>query len=62
MTAAIHLGSDCSLTTHPTTRMTSLTQILLVNFVSILGFAFQYNHNKQVYIKFAGRLSAKFGV
>ena len=40
MLAANHPGSDCTLTTRPMTRMTSLTSILLVKFVSILGFAF----------------------
>jgi hypothetical protein len=40
MTAGIHSGAGCALTACPTTRMTSLSSILLVHFVSILGFAF----------------------
>jgi hypothetical protein len=40
MTAAIDPGSGRALTGHPMTCMTSLNSILLVNFVSILGFAF----------------------
>jgi hypothetical protein len=40
MLAAIDLGLDCALTTHPMAGMTSLTEILLENFISILGFAF----------------------
>jgi len=62
MTAAIHPGWDCALTARLMTRMTSLTYILLLNFVSNIGFAFSYNHNKQVDIKFAGRLSTRFRV
>jgi hypothetical protein len=37
---AIDPGSDCALTAHLMTRMTSLNYILLVNIVSIVGFAF----------------------
>jgi len=62
MTAAIDPGSDGALTARPMTYMTSLTQILLVNFISILGCAFQCNCNTQVNIKVAGHLSTRFGV
>ena len=62
MTAAIDPGSDCALTARRMTRLASLNKMLLVNFVSILGDAFKCNRNRQVDIKFAGRLSTRFGV
>ena len=58
MTAVIHLGLYCALTAFSLTRMTSLTSILLVNFVPNLGFAFSLNRNRQDDIKFVGCLSS----
>jgi hypothetical protein len=62
MMATMDPDSHCALTARPMTPMTLLNQMLLVNFVSILGFAFECNRNMQIDIKFAGRLSTRFGV
>jgi hypothetical protein len=62
MKTAIYLGSDYALTAHPMAHLTSQTTILSVNFVFNLDFAFKYYCNRQVDIKFAGRLSSSVGV
>jgi len=62
MTAVICLGSPCTLTAPPMTRMSSLTSILLVNFISSLGDAFSLNRTRQDNIQFVGWISICEGV
>jgi len=47
MTVIIHPGSHCALTATSVSPMTSLIEILLVNVISILVFAFSLNRNSQ---------------
>jgi len=57
MTAVIDLVSDWALTALSMTRMTSLTSIFLVDFVSNLGFTFSPNRNREDHIQCVGHLS-----
>jgi hypothetical protein len=52
LTPVIYLGSGCALTTPSMRHITSLTEMLLVNFVPNLGFALSFNHNRQHHIQF----------
>jgi hypothetical protein len=62
ITAVIGLGSPFTLTAPPMTRMSSLTSILLVNFISSVGDAFSLNLTKQDDIQFVGCLLIWVGV
>jgi len=57
MMVIIHSGSGCALNATSMTRMTSLTYILIVDFVLHLGFDFSLNRNRQDDIMLIGRLS-----
>ena len=52
----------CALTASSMTRMPSLTQILLVNFVYSLDYAFSRICKRQGYIRLINRRSSSFGV
>jgi len=62
MTVVIHTDSHYALTTPSMTCLTSLTQILLVKFVSNLVFAVLLNRNRQDDIKLIDSQSSRFGV
>ena len=62
MTVVIDKDSHCALTAPSITRMTSLTQIALGNFVSNLFFAFLLNRNRQDDINLFHCESTRFGV
>jgi len=61
MAVVIQTDSYWALTAPSMTRMTSLTYILLVNFVTNLVFAFLLNSNWHKEIKYIGCLTAWFG-
>jgi len=62
MTVVIHTDSYYALTAPSMTRMTSVTQILLVNSVSNLVVAFSLTCNRQYDIKLFDPQSTRFGV
>ena len=62
MTVVIYPGSSCALTAPSLSRITSLTQSLLLNVISTFGFAFSLNRNRKDDRKFVGCLSTRFGV
>jgi len=61
MAVVIQTGLYWAQTAPSMTRMTSLTEILLLNFVTNLGFAFSHNSDWQTNIEFIGDLTAWFG-
>jgi len=61
MTVVIHTDSHYTLTAPSMTRITSVTQILLVNSVCDLVFVFSLNCNRQDDIKLIDCQSTRFG-
>jgi len=62
MMVGVHTDSRCVLTAPPLTGRPSLTQILLVNFVSNLDCAFSRISKRQNDIRLINRQSTRFGV
>jgi len=62
MMVGIHRDARCALTASSLTGTPSLTQILLVNFVSNLDCAFSLICNRQDDIGLINRQSSQFGV
>jgi len=58
MTVLIETDSSRALTAPSMTRMTSLTEIWLVYFITNLGFALSLNSHPQIEIECFGRFSA----
>jgi len=62
MMVGIHIDSRCALTAPPLTGTPSLTQILLVNFVSNLDCTFSLICKRQDDIRLINRQSTRFVV
>jgi len=61
MMVVVQIDSGCALTILSITRMTSLTQILLANFVTNIAFALSLNSHMQKETEHLGRLTVRFG-
>jgi hypothetical protein len=62
MTVVVQIDLACELTALTLTCMTSLTEILLANFVTNIDLALSLNSHLQNKIERDGRLRARFGL